>query len=258
MKRIYEVRLYPTLLHCAALEFALRVTRELYNAGLQQRREAYRLQQRNVARDQPKELTRLRKEDVRLRGVYRECLDAVLHRLDLAFAAFFRRAKAGAAGFPRFRSLRRWRQLEFPHGNRALRFDAAQSKLYVPTAGWIKVRKGRAVPLTYKRAWLVRKNGRWYAQFECRIEATPLPKTGVMRGYDRGVRVLAASSEGEFIENPRFLERGRLKIERAQRCVARKRKRSKRRASTATALARRGSGLAMPGGITRTRHRGEL
>src|ERR1700728_440659 len=89
VKRIERVRLYPTKRQAAALAVMLDVTRELYNALLQQRRDAYRLRKVTVtAKMQYAELTQLRAEDARMRAVYREAEDAVLHRLELAMAAF--------------------------------------------------------------------------------------------------------------------------------------------------------------------------
>ncbi len=48
MKRIERIRLYPTPNQQRALVFQLDVTRELYNALLQQRRDAYRLRRISV------------------------------------------------------------------------------------------------------------------------------------------------------------------------------------------------------------------
>jgi transposase len=101
------------------------------------------------AKQQYAELTALRKPifrlDSRLAAVYRECEDAVLHRLDLAMQAFFRRCKRGETpGFPRFKPAARWKQLTFPHGDRALRFVGG--RVVVPGAGPVRLRKGRAVP----------------------------------------------------------------------------------------------------------------
>jgi putative transposase len=156
VKRIEVVRLYPTVAQEAALKHALHVTRHLYNAALQERKDAYRLRHVSVsAKMQYAELTALRKESHHLAGVYRELEDAALHRLDLAFAAFFRRCRRGETpGFPRFRAAARWRQLEYPHGDRALKFDPVQGRVRIPDAGWVKLRKGRKVP-AYGRAWLV-------------------------------------------------------------------------------------------------------
>ena len=200
----------------------LDVTRELYNALLEERREAYRRRGvRITTKQQYAEITALRKPlhriDTRLSAVYRESEDAVLHRLDLAFAAFFRRlARGEKPGYPRYKPSSRWSQLEFPHGERALKFNASQTKMHVPGIGLVRVRKGRAVP-AFGRAWLVCKNERWYACFECERQASPLPKTGTIVGIDRGVHVLAATSDGLLIDNRGFGERNRHRIAQHQR-----------------------------------------
>jgi putative transposase len=219
MKRIERIRLYPTADQVRALQFRLDVTRELFNALLQQRRDAYRLRGvRITSAMQYRELTELRSEDRRVRAVYRECEDAVLRRLELAMAAFFGRCKRGEKpGFPRFRSPRRWSQLEFPHGDRALRLDEQQRRVRIPGLGAVKLRKGRAVPATFGRAWLMRRLDRWYACFECERAVTPLPRTGTVLGVDRGVHVLAALSDGRLIRNAAVGEKRKAATARLQR-----------------------------------------
>ena len=219
MKRIERIRLYPTTRQAVALVIMLDVTRDLYNALLQQRRDAYRLRKITLtAKMQYAEITALRAEDGRLRAVYRECEDAVLHRLELAMTAFFRRCKRGEiAGYPRFKSWRRWQQLEFPHGDRALRFDQMQQRMSIPGVGAVKLRKGRQVPSTYGRAWTVRRQDRWYACFECERAIRPLPAADEVIGVDRGVHVLAALSDGRLIANRAVGEQRKAKTARLQR-----------------------------------------
>lgn len=223
VKRIERVRLYPTNRQAARLRFALDVTRDLYNAALQQRRDTYRLRGVAVsAKMQYAELTALRKPiqrlDTRLAAVYRECEDAVLHRLDLAMQAFFRRCKRHETpGFPRFKGRERWRQLTFPHGDRALRFDVRHGRVFVPGIGLVKLRKGRAVP-SFGRAWLVVRNDRWHACFEC--ERVPVQGPLDLRrvvGVDRGVHVLAALSDGTLIGNAAIGEKRANATKRLQR-----------------------------------------
>ena len=216
---MHTVRLYPTTRQEERLRFMLDVTRQLYNALLDERRYAWTARRIVVTTSQQyKEITELRAEDQRIRAVYRECQDAVLHRLDLAFAAFFRRIRCGETpGYPRFRPASRWKQLEFPHGNRALKLlGENQDRLTVPGVGTMRLRKGRPVP-PFGRAFVVVKNGRWYATFECSREPQPLPKTGKIIGVDRGVYVLAATSEGELIRNGRFQQRRARITKRLQR-----------------------------------------
>jgi putative transposase len=221
LRWLHQVRLYPTCAQEQALVESLRVTRELYNAMLQQRRDAWASRRVSIGRrEQSRQITDLRADDPRFAAVFRECEDAVLHRLDLAFAAFFRRLKAGESpGYPRFKPARRWNQLEYPHGDRALRLDETQKRVTVPGVGSVRLRKGRAVPATYGRAFIVTKNGRWYAVFEAHRHVDAQLRTGRSVGIDRGVRVLAALSDGTLIENLRPGSRRHAVVERHQRAV---------------------------------------
>ena len=198
----------------------LRVTRELYNALLQQRRDAWTTRRVSLPnREQYRQITDLREAEPRFAAVYRECEDAVLHRLDLSFAAFFRRLKRGETpGYPRFKPASRWNQLEFPHGDRALTLDDQQRRVRVPGVGAIRLRKGRFVQ-EFGRAFLVTKNGRWYAVFEGHRLRSPLPSTTCSVGVDRGIRVLAALSDGTTIENLRPGSRRKPVVERHQRAL---------------------------------------
>ena len=197
VKRVERVRLYPTSRRNARLRYSLDVTRQLYNALLQERRDAYRTRGIKVTTTmQYAELTDLRAGDLRVAAVYRECEDVVLHRLDLAFAAFFRRLGRGEnPGFPRFKPAARWKQLAFSHGDRALRFNEAQSRVRIPGVGSVRLCKGRAVP-SYGRAWIVLRNARWYACFECERAAQPLAHSDFTVGVDRGVHLRAQAAAG--------------------------------------------------------------
>jgi putative transposase len=220
LRWLHKVRLYPSCAQERELVEMLRVTRELYNALLQQRRDAWTTRRSTVStREQYRQLTELRAEEARFAAVYRESEDAVLHRLDLAFAAFFRRLKRGETpGYPRFKPAARWNQLEFPHGDRALKLDGSQRRVRIPGVGTVRLRKGWTVP-EFGRAFIVTKNGRWYAVFEAHRETAPLPASGESVGIDRGIHVLAALSDGTIIENVRPGSRRRELVERHQRAL---------------------------------------
>jgi putative transposase len=209
MRCMHKVRLYPTSKQDAKLHFMLDVTRQVYNAMLQQRRDAWRCRRIAVTRGQQSlELQELRAADARVGAVYAECFSAALRRLDLAYAAFFRRCKTGdTPGFPRFKPKSRWNSIQFPHGNRALKLlGVGQDRVRIPGVGTVRLRKGRPIP-KFGRAFITIKNGRWYAIFEGTREPHPLPATGKVIGIDRGVHVLAATSEGRLIRNPRAQQR---------------------------------------------------
>jgi putative transposase len=202
LRWLHKVRLYPTCAQERGLIEMLRVTRDLYNAMLWQRRDSWTTRKKAItSAQQYAEITELREADARFAGVYRECEDASLRRLDLSFAAFFRRVKRGEEpGYPRFKPARRWNQVEFPHGDRALALHG--QRVRIPGVGAVRLRKGRAVP-AFGRAFVVTKNGRWYAVFEAHREVAPAPRTGCAVGVDRGVRVLAALSDGTHVPNIR-------------------------------------------------------
>jgi putative transposase len=90
----YKFRLYPNRAQADALDGMLGAFCDLYNAGLQQRIEAYR--RRGVSlrfAEQSNELKAARAADVRLASYSFSAEQQVLRRLDKAFAAFFRRLK---------------------------------------------------------------------------------------------------------------------------------------------------------------------
>ena len=94
----------------------LALTRQLYNAALEERVEAWRRQRRPVTwQDQCKSLTALRHDPLftDFRALDLRIQRAPLRRVDRAFRAFFRRCRAGEApGFPRFKPASRWRTID--------------------------------------------------------------------------------------------------------------------------------------------------
>lgn len=213
-----RVRLYPSATQVVRLRFALDVTRQLYNALLDQRRYLWTSRRHRITgKAQYAELTALRAQDTRIAAVYRESEDAVLHRLDLAFAAFFRRCRhSETPDYPRYKPVSRWKQLEYPHGNRAPKLSGAQDRVRIPGVGTVRLRKGRTIP-QYGRAFVVEKNGRWYAVFECSRDSEPLEPSEKVLGVDRGIRVLAATSEGAQFPGARAAERHRRVVSRLAR-----------------------------------------
>jgi putative transposase len=133
----------------------LGVTRDLYNALLEQRRDCWKSRQiRITTKQQYSEITDLRKDDARCAAVYRKRQDAVPHSLDLAMQAFFRHVKSGEApGYRRFKPAARWKQIEFPHGNRALKFDAVQKRVRIPGRKRAAARAARFPPSAARSCW---------------------------------------------------------------------------------------------------------
>ena len=86
----------------------------LYNAALQERRDAYRMAGKSInLYQQNAALTTIRADWPEWAALDVSVGRGVLRRLDRAFNAFFRRVKEGGApGFPRFKPLSRFRCIE--------------------------------------------------------------------------------------------------------------------------------------------------
>src|SRR5438067_9088150 len=137
MRKAFKYRLYPNKETEHKLLWTLARARELYNAGLTERRDAYNFHVRQHPNyyDEPtrKELTKeltvnystqqndLPEIKAELREEYQEIaahvLQDVLRRLDKAFRNFYRRCKNGEnPGFPRFQGHNRYDSFTYPDG----------------------------------------------------------------------------------------------------------------------------------------------
>src|SRR5947208_537650 len=110
VRKAFRYRLYPTRSQAEELDRILWRCRELYNAAVYQRREAYRVQGLGVGYHvQKRELPELRRADSQYRTIGSQVLQDVTLRVERAFAAFFRRVRAGEKpGYPRFRGRDRY------------------------------------------------------------------------------------------------------------------------------------------------------
>ena len=130
-KRKVTYQLYPSEKQENQILETLRLHQRLYNAALEQRIEAYSRRGVSVTYNmQAKDLTQLRAEFPEYKALNAQSEQVTLKRLDLAFKAFFQRAKEGKAkaGFPRFKAFDRFKGWGYAaHGGSSQR-DASISK----------------------------------------------------------------------------------------------------------------------------------
>jgi transposase len=110
MKRAYKLRAYPTRSQEGRAARLLADHCDLYNAALEKRREAWRRHTVSVSYGtQPAQLRAIRAADPDGQGRHSfTAQQQTLRRLDVVFRAFYARAQAGGAGYPRkVRSRRR-------------------------------------------------------------------------------------------------------------------------------------------------------
>lgn len=242
MLRVYRYRLYPTPAQDETLHWTLERLRELYNAALEERRSAYRLQGVSLSSyGQMTEIKEVRAVRAEYTTIHTHLLQDAIIRLDRAYRAFFRRVKAGEKpGFPRFKGRGRYSSFTFPDAknHNGVRLCADGKRLNLTRIGKIKIKLHRPFEGTLKQVTITLDgDGHWYACLCCAdVPAKPLPATGRSVGIDLGITTFAAFSDGTMVANPRHYERTQAKLRRKQRTVARRKRGSARRCKAVVEL----------------------
>jgi putative transposase len=224
------------------LAACLEAHRELYNAALQERRDAWSHNNTRVNYgDQSAQLTEIRSARPDQAVWSFSSQQATLRRLNKAFAGFFRRVKHGEkAGFPRFKSVARFDSVEWPKDGDGARWLPEQRRGYLQGVGQVKVDVHRPVVGRVKTIQIKRSGRRWMLVLSCDdVPTNPLPATGRPAGIDVGIASFATTSHGERIDNPRWGRAAAEKLAAAQQRLARAERRSKNRGRKREAVAAR-------------------
>ena len=222
MLRTYRYRLYPSRSQEANLWRVLDACRGLYNMALAERKLAYQLEGRSVSKRELYELAKhYRQTFPYAHQVFSQTAQSVIEQVDLAFEAFFRRAKSGEKpGYPRFKGHGRYNSFLFKQFGYGARLDGRRLKLY--GIGRVRVRWHRPIEGAIKTVRILHKAGRWYACFACEMsEPEPLPETGQAVGIDVGISALLTTSDGAKVAPPTFYRAGQRKLRVLQRRLAR-------------------------------------
>lgn len=237
LRRAYRFLLRPTRNQVAALEACLEDHRQLYNAALEERREAWRMRKESVGYiRQAAQLPGIRAVDPGAQGRWSAgSQQQTLRRLDKAFAAFFRRVKADERpGYPRFKGRGWFDTVEWPAEKNGARWDSvphpAVTRVYLLGVGHIRVHQHRTVKGRIKMISVKREGGRWYVILACDdVPAEPLEATGAVVGIDLGVASFLTTSDGRHVPNPRPLAAAAGRLASAQQALARRKRGSSRR-----------------------------
>lgn len=268
VRRAFRFRVYPTARQHVALGRMMAAHAELYNAALQERRDAWRGSGVSVkATGQMAQLSEIR----RVRPDHAEwsftSQQQTLRRLDKSFGAFFRRVKAGEnPGYPRFRSASRFDSVDFRHGDgarfthlsgkhatwtadglgRERKRGKREARLHLQGVGGLRVWIHRPIPegaelgqVSIKREGHVSRP-RWFVIIPVQAPAEPLPFTGAVVGIDlaTGGNGLAWTSDGVRLDNPQSARQAADRLAGAQRRLAGMKRGSSRRRQQVARVAR--------------------
>jgi putative transposase len=238
MQIAFKYRIYPSKAQVTKLDATLALCCELYNAALQERRDAYKVSKTSINyHAQAIQLPEIKTIRDDIRGIHSQVLQDVLKRLDRAFDAFFRRLKTkDKAGFPRFRSRLRYDSFTYPQTG----FAIESGKIKVSKIGKIKIKLHRPVEGKIKTCTITRTStGKWFACFA--VEQTRKPecqKQGNAIGVDVGLKTFATLSNGTEIDNPRFFRTEEKRLAKAQKKLSKATKGSPERRKQRKVVAR--------------------
>jgi putative transposase len=251
VRRAYKFRLRPTAKQHIALGRCLDAHRTLYNAALQERRDAYEVVVRRspnyFSTQRPKgpvnyglqsaQLTKIR-ELVPSQSTWSfSSQQATLRELNKAFDSFFRRVKSGESpGYPRFKAAHRFDSVLWPEDGDGAKWIPETNRIYLKGIGHAKVTRHRHVEGRVKTIQVKREGRHWYLILSCDdVPTKPLAPTGAIVGIDVGVVNFLTTSDAEHIDNPRYARVGADRLVAAQRVLDRKQRGSNnRRAARAT------------------------
>ena len=232
MRRAYVLRLRPTARQHVALASCVDGHRELYNAALQERRDAWAHSKTRINYgDQSAQLSEIRSMRPDQARWSFSSQQATLRRLNKAFAGFFGRVKAGQTpGYPRFKGNARFDSVQWPKDGDGARWLPGQRRVYLQGIGQVKVHLHRRVEGIVKTVQVKRQGRRWMLVLSCDdVPTKPLPATGGQAGIDVGVVTYATLSDGTAVANPRWARQQAGRLEVAQQRLQRAKRGSNNR-----------------------------
>ena len=237
MLKTYKYRLYPTRKQTEKLDWTLETCRILYNSCLVDRNRHYKETGKGLSRiDQQKILVRDKKNIEYLMNIHSQVLQDVLFRVEKAYKAFFRRLKEknGKAGYPRFKNIDRYDSITYTQSG----FEIIDGKLKLSKVGHIKLKQHRNINGAIKTCNIKKEADKWYVCFSVEYEPVRKPVPHKQIGIDVGIKSFAVLSNGEEVDNPKYLVKSEEKLIKKQKRLSSKKKGSNNRKKAKISVAR--------------------
>ncbi len=218
--RAYKFRIYPNKKQKELIAKTFGCSRFVYNYYLSKKIELYKSSKATLTFNQCcADLTQLKKELEWLKEVDKCALQNSLRDLDNAYHKFFKEH----SGFPKFKSKKAHSfAYRTSFSNKNIEFCGNHIKL--PKLKMVKIRdkqmpQGRIINATISQE----PSGKYYVSLCCTdVEIQPLSKTGSVIGLDLGIKEFCITSNGEKVENPKYLHKSLDRLVKLQRELSRK------------------------------------
>jgi len=213
-------RLYPKPAQARKLYEWRRLHCYLYNSALADRKDSYqRLGQSVGYFDQQNRLPEFKTVWHEFIELGSQALQATFKRVDFAFQRFFK----GLGGYPRFQSIRNYSGWTYPATSGWKAHTTGENgALELSNLGQIQMRGKARTWGTPTTCTVVYRHGKWYASITVKCEPERKTEDGSV-GLDFGTLTAIAVSDGQKIENPRYLAKTQAAVKRASKQKRRKR-----------------------------------
>lgn len=239
MLRAYKYRIYPNKTQTEQIEKQFGACRFVYNWALETKIKEYQENKHHVSRFELQNILvkQVKPKNEWLKNANSQSLLATLINLESAFTRFFREKK----GFPKFKSKKNPLQsFQIPQ-HYVVDFEEGNVKL--PKIGKVKASVSREFDGTHKTATISRSTtGKYYISILVE-DGNELPdkqpfddETTI--GIDVGIKDFAILSNGEKIENPKYLKNSLQKLKVLSRRLSKKQKGSNNSKKAKLKLAR--------------------
>lgn len=218
--KICTFRIYPNKAQEKKLHYWRRLHKDLYNACVYNRQTQYKKFGHNVDYfEQQNSLPEFKEVWVEYKEPGSHALQATVKRVDFAFQRFFKLK----SGYPKFKSSRNYRGWTYPDkAGWKLESNGLHGFLTLSNLGRMPVRGKARDWGTPKTCTISFKQGKWFASITIECNPQRNTDTGAI-GLDFGVLHAIADSNGNFVNNPRFLKNAQDKIRTIAKQARRKR-----------------------------------
>lgn len=222
MEKAYKYRIYPNKKQKEIIAKTFGSCRFVYNKYLAKRIEVYEASKETFSYIQcANDMKQLKSELKWLKEVDSTALQSSLKDLDMAYQKFFKER----SGFPKFKSKKTHR---FSYKSKCVNGNIQYCGKYIklPKLGKVKTKNklipsGRILSATVSQE----PSGKYYVSLCCtEVEIPQYEKTGSVVGLDLGIKEFCITSNGEKIENPKYLKKSLDKLAKLQRELSRKTK----------------------------------
>ena len=226
MQKGVKFRIYPNREQQNLINQILGCCRLIYNKGLAMRNEAYENGNKIGYSQTSAMLTELKKcgDFAFLKVVDSIALQQSLRDLDRGFVNFFQKR----AAHPTFKSKHNNHQ-SYRTINQGDNIRIVGKYIKLPKLGFVKIRQSMEVGKIHNVTVEHTPTDKYFVVLNVEFEPQPRPNNGSCIGIDVGIKEFYSDSNGNVVNNPKYLEKSMRKLIREQRKLSRKQKGSSNR-----------------------------